>query len=170
MTELLTFDLTVAVPEKATLKNEGEIALNDLNKPCHGVALWMEYRLTDARTVSGGLVKVGEEGEIEGEERTRERERERCLQLFMGVYTQLLFRNFFAIFTTSVFMNHVYVTGICTQEPGSYTEKLEWSPNHKQAVYFLPPQFVRQSLINLNYSLSFSTDSGHLELAFTGVH
>ena len=56
------------------------------------------------------------------------------------------------------------------QEPVGYREKLEWSPSHKQAVYFLPPVFVRQSLINLNYSLSFSTDSGHLELAFTGVH
>ena len=64
----MTFDLTVGVPEKTVLKNEGEIALNDLNKPCHGVALWMEYRLTDAKTVSGGLLKV------------RERERERDVQ------------------------------------------------------------------------------------------
>ena len=63
----MTFDLTVGVPEKTVLKNEGEIALNDLNKPCHGVALWMEYRLTDAKTVSGGLLKV------------REREKERCI-------------------------------------------------------------------------------------------
>ena len=56
--ELLTFDLTTDVPEKAVLKNEGEIPLNDLNKPCHGVVLWMDYRLTDARTASGGLLKV----------------------------------------------------------------------------------------------------------------
>jgi hypothetical protein len=75
VTELLTFDLTVGVPEKAVLKNEGEIALNDLNKPCHGVSLWMEYRLTDTRTVSGGLIKVRK---IEGEgERDRGRGRER---------------------------------------------------------------------------------------------
>ena len=56
------------------------------------------------------------------------------------------------------------------QKHGSYTEKLEWSPSYKQAVYFLPPQFVRQSLVNLNYSISFNTDSGYLDLAFTGVH
>ena len=56
------------------------------------------------------------------------------------------------------------------QKPGGYTEKLEWSPSSKQAVYFLPPCFVRQSLITLNYSLAFSTDSGLLDLAFTGVH
>lgn len=73
VTELLTFDLTVGVPEKTMLKNEGEIPLNDLNKPCHGVALWMEYHLTDARTVSGGLVKV------------RERNGGRGGRVFMGV-------------------------------------------------------------------------------------
>ena len=81
ITELLTFDLTVGVPEKAMLKNEGEIALSDLNKPCHGVALWMEYRLTDARTVSGGLVKVRERGRG-GES---ERERERCM-MYLWLY------------------------------------------------------------------------------------
>ena len=56
------------------------------------------------------------------------------------------------------------------QEPGHFMEKLSWSPSHKQAVYFLPPQFVRRSLVNLNYFVTFSTDNGHLELAFTGVH
>lgn len=56
------------------------------------------------------------------------------------------------------------------QKPGSCMEKLEWSPSYKQAVYFLPPQFVRQSLITLNYSLVFFTDNGYLDLAFTGVH
>ena len=55
---MLTFDLTSSVPEKAVLKEEGEIVLNDLNKPCHGVALWMEYHLTDTRSSSGGLLKV----------------------------------------------------------------------------------------------------------------
>ena len=81
VTELLTFDLTVGVPEKAVLKNEGEIALNDLNKPCHGVALWMEYRLTDARTVSGGLVKVRErEG---GRQREREGRREKGREILL---------------------------------------------------------------------------------------
>ena len=60
MTELLTFDLTNSVPEKATLKVEGEIALNDLNKPCHGVVLWMDYHLTETLSSSGGLLKVRE--------------------------------------------------------------------------------------------------------------
>ena len=77
--ELLTFDLTNPVPEKATLKVEGEIVLNDFNKPCHGVALWMEYHLTDSLSSSGGLLKVKEErrGRERGREREGERERER---------------------------------------------------------------------------------------------
>ena len=79
----MTVDLTVGVPEKTVLKNEGEIALNDLNKPCHGVALWMEYRLTDAKTVSGGLLKV------------RERERERERDVFAVVYKPALTINFY---------------------------------------------------------------------------
>ena len=77
MTELMTFDLTMAVPEKAVLKNEGEIPLNDLNKPCHGVVLWMEYRLNDARTVSCGLLKVLMRERVRERERGEERERER---------------------------------------------------------------------------------------------
>ena len=69
----MNFDLTSNVPEKAVLKVEGEMTLNDLNKPCHGVVLWMEYHLTDARTSSGGLVKVSDgrrerEGGVRGDE------------------------------------------------------------------------------------------------------
>ena len=58
----MNFDLTSNVPEKAVLKVEGEMTLNDLNKPCHGVVLWMEYHLTDAWSSSGGLMKVSDGG------------------------------------------------------------------------------------------------------------
>lgn len=105
VTELLTFDLTVDVPEKTILKNEGEIALNDLNKPCHGVALWMEYHLTDARTVSGGLVKVRQRGR-RNQKRERESERDCDSVINAGLLTTfpgLFNKNFF-----TTFMNHIY--------------------------------------------------------------
>ena len=56
------------------------------------------------------------------------------------------------------------------QEPDRLGEKLQWDPCFKQAVYFLPPNYVNQSLVSLKYSVCFNTASGQLELDFTGVH
>ena len=56
------------------------------------------------------------------------------------------------------------------QCPEQLGEKLEWDPCFKQAVYFLPPNYVNQSLLSLKYSVDFSTASGLLQLDFTGVH
>uniref|UniRef100_A0A8C2G563 Protein arginine N-methyltransferase n=1 Tax=Cyprinus carpio TaxID=7962 RepID=A0A8C2G563_CYPCA len=51
---VLTFDFTQCVPEQP------------VNRHCHGVALWMEYQLTEDITVSMGLTKpVREEGACE---------------------------------------------------------------------------------------------------------
>lgn len=55
---LMTFDLSTPIPEKAKLKESGEISLFADSSPCHGVVLWMEYSLTDDHVVSTGLVKV----------------------------------------------------------------------------------------------------------------
>jgi len=56
------------------------------------------------------------------------------------------------------------------QGPEQLGEKLEWDPCFKQAVYFLPPNYVNQSLVSLKYSVDFNTTSGQLQLEFTGVH
>lgn len=56
------------------------------------------------------------------------------------------------------------------QGPEQLGEKLEWDSCFKQAVYFLPPNYVNQSLVSLKYSVDFNTTSGQLQLDFTGVH
>ena len=55
---LMTFDLYSDIPRNAKLRESGEIVLKQNSAPCHGVVLWMDYMLTDALTVSTGLLKV----------------------------------------------------------------------------------------------------------------
>uniref|UniRef100_A0A673IZ35 Protein arginine N-methyltransferase n=1 Tax=Sinocyclocheilus rhinocerous TaxID=307959 RepID=A0A673IZ35_9TELE len=56
---VLTFDFTQCVPEQP-VNSDGTVGR------CHGVALWMEYQLTEDITVSMGLTKpVSEEGACE---------------------------------------------------------------------------------------------------------
>ena len=54
----MNFDLTCSVPENTTLSVNGSMVLNNLNKTCHGVVLWMDYQLTDDITSTTGLLKV----------------------------------------------------------------------------------------------------------------
>uniref|UniRef100_A0A673C806 Protein arginine N-methyltransferase n=1 Tax=Sphaeramia orbicularis TaxID=375764 RepID=A0A673C806_9TELE len=57
---VMTFDFTQCVPQHPMV-SEGS-----LSGRCHGVALWMEYNLTEDVTVSGGLIgPIGEQGECQ---------------------------------------------------------------------------------------------------------
>lgn len=58
MHELINFDLSCPVPENTTLSVSGSMMLNDFNKTCHGVVLWMDYQLTDELVSTTGLLKV----------------------------------------------------------------------------------------------------------------
>ena len=58
MCTLMTFDLYSPIVDKAKLRGNGEIVLNQNSAPCHGVVLWMDYMLTDKLSVSTGLLKV----------------------------------------------------------------------------------------------------------------
>ncbi|RXM31221.1 Protein arginine N-methyltransferase 7 [Acipenser ruthenus] len=53
--EVMTFDFRQRVPEEA-LKSEGSVTLSRKGR-CHGVALWMDYHLTDDISVSTGLTQ-----------------------------------------------------------------------------------------------------------------
>ncbi|KAK1163431.1 protein arginine N-methyltransferase 7-like isoform X1 [Acipenser oxyrinchus oxyrinchus] len=53
--EVMTFDFRQRVPEEA-LKSEGSVPLSRKGR-CHGVALWMDYHLTDDISVSTGLTQ-----------------------------------------------------------------------------------------------------------------
>ena len=58
---LLTFDLTSCTPDRSSAFTlTGEVPLNELSKPCHGVVLWMDYRLNTDTTTSTGLLEVRE--------------------------------------------------------------------------------------------------------------
>uniref|UniRef100_A0A3B5QGM7 Protein arginine N-methyltransferase n=1 Tax=Xiphophorus maculatus TaxID=8083 RepID=A0A3B5QGM7_XIPMA len=57
---VMTFDFTQCVPQEP-ISSQGS-----LTGRCHGVALWMEYHLTDDVTVSGGLTQpISEQGDCE---------------------------------------------------------------------------------------------------------
>lgn len=59
---VMTFDFTQSLPQQP-ISSEGSLPLTRAGR-CHGVALWMEYNLTDDVTVSAGLMgAVGEQGE-----------------------------------------------------------------------------------------------------------
>uniref|UniRef100_A0A671WNV5 Protein arginine N-methyltransferase n=1 Tax=Sparus aurata TaxID=8175 RepID=A0A671WNV5_SPAAU len=59
-TAVMTFDFTQSVPQEP-ISSQGS-----LSGRCHGVALWMEYHLTDDITVSAGLIgPISEQGECE---------------------------------------------------------------------------------------------------------
>ncbi|XP_006641366.2 protein arginine N-methyltransferase 7 isoform X1 [Lepisosteus oculatus] len=57
--EVMTFDFRLCVPEQP-MKSQGSAALVRKGR-CHGVALWMEYHLTDDITVSTGLTGLPSE-------------------------------------------------------------------------------------------------------------
>ncbi|GAA6082311.1 protein arginine N-methyltransferase 7 isoform X1 [Tachysurus ichikawai] len=58
---VMTFDFQQCVPEQP-IRSQGTLPLTGRGR-CHGVALWMEYSLTDDITVSMGLTEpVNEEG------------------------------------------------------------------------------------------------------------
>ncbi|MBN3298187.1 ANM7 methyltransferase, partial [Amia calva] len=62
--KVMTFDFHQCVPEEP-MKSQGSVALVRKGR-CHGVALWMEYHLTDDITVSTGLAgPVSEKGNCE---------------------------------------------------------------------------------------------------------
>ncbi|XP_062856906.1 protein arginine N-methyltransferase 7 [Trichomycterus rosablanca] len=59
---VMTFDFQQCVPDQP-ISSHGSVPLTGRGR-CHGVALWMEYNLTDDITVSMGLTEpVSEEGE-----------------------------------------------------------------------------------------------------------
>uniref|UniRef100_A0A3Q2D8F8 Protein arginine N-methyltransferase n=1 Tax=Cyprinodon variegatus TaxID=28743 RepID=A0A3Q2D8F8_CYPVA len=63
-TAVMTFDFTQCVP-KQPISSQGSLPLIRSGR-CHGVALWMEYQLTDDVTVSGGLTQpISEQGTCE---------------------------------------------------------------------------------------------------------
>ncbi|RXM95571.1 Protein arginine N-methyltransferase 7 [Acipenser ruthenus] len=53
--EVMTFDFRQRVPEEV-VKSEGSVTLSRKGR-CHGVALWMDYHLTDDISVSTGLTQ-----------------------------------------------------------------------------------------------------------------
>lgn len=60
----MTFDFTQCVPQQP-ISSQGSLPLIRSGR-CHGVALWMEYHLTDDIFVSGGLTKpISEQGDCE---------------------------------------------------------------------------------------------------------
>uniref|UniRef100_A0A3Q3EPC9 Protein arginine N-methyltransferase n=1 Tax=Labrus bergylta TaxID=56723 RepID=A0A3Q3EPC9_9LABR len=61
---VMTFDFTECVP-KQPINSQGSLPLIRVGR-CHGIALWMEYHLTDDIIVSAGLVgPISEQGECE---------------------------------------------------------------------------------------------------------
>lgn len=61
---VMTFDFTQHVPQQP-ISSRGSLPLTRTGR-CHGVALWMEYHLTDDITVSAGLIgPVSEQGACE---------------------------------------------------------------------------------------------------------
>uniref|UniRef100_A0A8D0CRB6 Protein arginine N-methyltransferase n=1 Tax=Sander lucioperca TaxID=283035 RepID=A0A8D0CRB6_SANLU len=63
-TAVMTFDFTQCVPQQP-ISSQGSLPFIRIGR-CHGVALWMEYHLTDDITVSAGLIgPISEQGECE---------------------------------------------------------------------------------------------------------
>ncbi|XP_003967158.1 protein arginine N-methyltransferase 7 [Takifugu rubripes] len=63
-TAIMTFDFTQQLPQEP-ISIQGSLPFTR-SGCCHGVALWMEYHLTDDITVSTGLIRpVSEQGECE---------------------------------------------------------------------------------------------------------
>uniref|UniRef100_A0A671WST0 Protein arginine N-methyltransferase n=1 Tax=Sparus aurata TaxID=8175 RepID=A0A671WST0_SPAAU len=63
-TAVMTFDFTQSVPQEP-ISSQGSLPFLRSGR-CHGVALWMEYHLTDDITVSAGLIgPISEQGECE---------------------------------------------------------------------------------------------------------
>ncbi|KAF3689238.1 Protein arginine N-methyltransferase 7 [Channa argus] len=63
-TAVMTFDFTQCVPQQP-VSSQGSLPLIRIGR-CHGVALWMEYHLTDDIKVSGGLIgSISEQGDLE---------------------------------------------------------------------------------------------------------
>ncbi|XP_033942749.1 protein arginine N-methyltransferase 7 isoform X2 [Pseudochaenichthys georgianus] len=63
-TAVMTFDFTQCVPQQP-ISSQGSLPFTRIGH-CHGVALWMEYHLTDDITVSAGLIgPVSEQGDCE---------------------------------------------------------------------------------------------------------
>lgn len=63
-TPVMTFDFTQCVPQQP-ITSQGSVSLVRSGR-CHGVALWMEFQLTDDITVSMGLTgPVNEQGECD---------------------------------------------------------------------------------------------------------
>ncbi|XP_060892325.1 protein arginine N-methyltransferase 7 [Labrus mixtus] len=61
---VMTFDFTECVP-KQPISSQGSLPLIRVGR-CHGIALWMEYHLTDDIIVSAGLIgPISEQGECE---------------------------------------------------------------------------------------------------------
>ncbi|XP_062317221.1 protein arginine N-methyltransferase 7 [Osmerus eperlanus] len=61
---VMTFDFTQCVPQQP-ITSQGSVQLKRSGR-CHGVALWMEFQLTDDITVSMGLTgPVGDQGECQ---------------------------------------------------------------------------------------------------------
>lgn len=55
---MMSFDFTSPLSNKAFFKESGEIVLNQENRPCHAVVFWMEYVLRVGITTSTGLSRV----------------------------------------------------------------------------------------------------------------
>ncbi|KAM7396311.1 hypothetical protein PAMP_019360 [Pampus punctatissimus] len=63
-TAVMTFDFTQCVPKQPII-SQGSLPFIRSGR-CHGVALWMEYHLTDDITVSAGLIgPISEQGDCE---------------------------------------------------------------------------------------------------------
>ncbi|XP_069017981.1 protein arginine N-methyltransferase 7 [Embiotoca jacksoni] len=63
-TAVMTFDFTQCVPQQP-ISSRGSLPFTRIGR-CHGVALWMEFHLTDDITVSGGLTgPISEQGDCE---------------------------------------------------------------------------------------------------------
>ncbi|XP_047451239.1 protein arginine N-methyltransferase 7 [Mugil cephalus] len=61
---VMTFDFTQCVPEQP-ISSQGSLPLTRVGR-CHGVALWMEYQLTEDVTVSAGLTgPITEQGDCD---------------------------------------------------------------------------------------------------------
>ncbi|KAI3371727.1 hypothetical protein L3Q82_024284, partial [Scortum barcoo] len=61
---VMTFDFTQCVPQQP-ISSQGSLPFTRIGR-CHGVALWMEFHLTDDITVSAGLIgPIREQGECE---------------------------------------------------------------------------------------------------------
>ena len=58
METLLGFDFYSTVSKDTILSAVGRMKVENTSQPCHGVALWMDYQLTDQLLLSEGLAEV----------------------------------------------------------------------------------------------------------------